>query len=254
MGEHSVIIACSSEREIRWLERNFPNLTGTPSEPDIYIELHGGYGVPFVNYDVSVDIDREQVRFKRADYSIEATDDFRKSKLLVHDELAFKHALMNLYSSYIVEHQWGLLVHSSCAVESGLAHLFAGYSGAGKSTAAKLSHPRLLLSDEATIIRVSPKGGHVYNSPFRSELDTEDPLAMSPLGGIHLLKQAAYNQRTQLDKISGLMMLMDKVFFWPGQPRDAAKVLELLRCLVQRVPIYELSFQNSNSFWELIMP
>ena len=49
---------------------------------------------------------------------------------------------MNLYSSFIAYHNWGLLIHSSCVVNKGEAHIFSGHSGAGKSTAAKLSHPR----------------------------------------------------------------------------------------------------------------
>ncbi len=71
------------------------------------------------------------------------------------NEFALKHALMNLYSSFIVHHKWGLLIHSSCLKEGDKAFLFSGQSGAGKSTVVKLSHPRPILSDEATVVKIT---------------------------------------------------------------------------------------------------
>lgn len=124
----------------------------------------------FVDYNVESIENRNTIQYRRADYVIEVDREFKSATIQVYDELALKHAMMNLYSSFLVYHNWGLLIHSSCVIEKEKAHMFAGQSGAGKSTAAKLSFPRNLLSDEATLVKITPEKVTVFNSPFRSEL------------------------------------------------------------------------------------
>ncbi|WP_347548691.1 hypothetical protein ABFG93_14275 [Pseudalkalibacillus hwajinpoensis] len=180
--------------------------------PDMVIRLEDNYGIPFIDYDVKIIKDHTKITYQRSDYLIEVDPDYKEATLYVHDELALKHALMNLYSSFIVHHNWGLLIHSSCAIEKGKAHIFSGQSGAGKSTAAKLSHPRELLSDEASILKITDQGVTVYNSPFNSELDSSD-LEEASLASIQLLHQSLSNRREKISKSDALLQLIDKVFY-----------------------------------------
>jgi hypothetical protein len=159
---------------------------------------------------------------------------------------------MNLYSSFIVYHNWGLLIHSSCAIDNGKAHIFAGQSGAGKSTAAKLSYPRKLLSDEAALIKITPEKVTVFNSPFRSELEAGNFKEQVELASVQILYQALQNNRAKLTKSDALLHLMDKVFFWPHSLDETKTIMRLLTDLVKIVPGYELQFQKNNTFWELI--
>ena len=159
---------------------------------------------------------------------------------------------MNLYSSFIVYHNWGLLIHSSCAIEKGTAHIFAGKSGAGKSTAAKLSYPRNLLSDEATLVKITPEKVIVFNSPFRSELEVGNFVEQVDLTSVQILFQALQNIRATLTKSDALFQLMDKVFYWPHSQKEIKTIMKLLTNLVKNVPVYELHFQKNNTFWELI--
>jgi hypothetical protein len=252
IGEHTIHIVVQTEKAVNWIRRNFPMEAYSGGEPDLFIQLKEGYGVPFVNYNVLISQYAHTVIFRRADYEIETDRDYRQSKVSVHDEWAFKHALMNLYSSFLVRYNWGLLIHSSCVVEKGGAHMFAGHSGAGKSTAAKLSLPRELLSDEATVVKITSDVCTVYNSPFRSELLEANKLPHCPLMSIQLLKQADYNQRIPLSSSNGLLQLMDKVFYWGRSPEETRCIMGLLHKLATNVPIYELHFQKNNTFWELI--
>jgi hypothetical protein len=252
IGEHFMQIVYHSDTFMNWIQRNFSALAPTRAKPDLFIYLTEGYGIPFVDYNVQITREADTVSFRRADYLIEADLDYRHARVAVHNELALKHALMNLYSSYLVHHQWGLLIHSSCVMDKGKAHMFAGQSGAGKSTAAKLSLPRELLSDEATLVKITSHEILAFNSPFRSELDVTNAEAYCPLASIQLLNQALINRRVSLKKSNGLLLLMDKVFYWNHKPEDTKKVLGLLTKLTDAVPIYELDFQKNNTFWELI--
>ncbi|MFE5318344.1 hypothetical protein ACFQ88_06520 [Paenibacillus sp. NPDC056579] len=252
IGEYDIQIVCQSDSLMTWIQRNFPANVLAKAKPDLFIHLIEGYGVPFVDYNVEIVKTTSNISFHRADYLIETDLDYHHAKVSVHNELALKHALMNLFSSFLVRRQWGLIIHSSCVVEQGKAHIFAGHSGAGKSTAAKLSSPRELLSDEATLVKISPNEIVVYNSPFRSELDVTHAGAYCPLASIQLLKQSQTNSRTSMGKSSGLLHLMDKVFYWTQDPEETRTIMNLLAILAEAIPIYELRFQKNDTFWELM--
>ena len=57
------------------------------------------YGVPFVDYEVQIIKELNNIYFRRADFFIEAHHEYKHETIKVHDELALKHALMTLYSS-----------------------------------------------------------------------------------------------------------------------------------------------------------
>lgn len=254
IGEHSFKITCHSTELIGMLKRNFHiDSSDSDFETNMTMTIEEGYGVPFKDFDVQILKEPNRIMFRRADYLIEVDSDYKTANISVYNDFALKHALMNLYSSFIVYHNWGLLLHSSCVIENGKSHIFAGQSGAGKSTAAKLSYPRPLLSDEATILKITSNGVIVFNSPFRSELASSDDRGKhTQLGSIQILYQALQNNREPLKKSDAYLSLIDKVFYWTNNQEEVKRVLQLLKLLVNYVPVYKLYFQKNNQFWELI--
>lgn len=253
IGDHLIQINCKSNDLINFFQKNFLPYTGKAEQkPNLIINIEDGYGIPFEDYEVEVTKQEDKLFYRRADYLIEVDREFKLATVSVHDALALKHALMNLYSSFIVDRNWGLLIHSSCVIEKGKAHIFAGHSGAGKSTAARLSYPRELLSDEATLVKITPEGIRIYNSPFRSELEAQQFEGDVELASVQMLHQALQNKRIKMGKSDALVHLMDKVFFWPHSQEETKEILNLMTMLVKQVPVYELHFQKNNTFWELI--
>jgi len=251
IGEHTIQITVQSAICLK-IQNLFNSINSTNQLTSINVKIKFGYGESFTDYQVSIKKDANKISFQRSDYLIESTPDYTSATIHVHDELALKHALMNLYSSYIVYHNWGLLIHSSCAIENGKAHIFAGHSGAGKSTAARLSEPRALLSDEATIVKISENSITVFDSPFRSELPSTGYQQPTPLAGIQLLQQSEKIRLEKMRKPDALLSLMDKVFYWSHDPVETQRIMGLLRTLVEKVPVYELYFRKDPTFWELI--
>ncbi|MFE4114860.1 hypothetical protein [Priestia sp. YIM B13448] len=252
IGEHQALVVCHSFQVWDFIKKNYEPFFAKIERPDIVIQVEDGYGVPFVDYQVDVEQEADTISFQRADYIIQANLNKGQARIQIYDELALKHALMNFYSSYIVYHNWGLLIHSSCATEKGRAHLFAGQSGAGKSTCAKLSAPRPILSDEATLLKVEKNQITVFNSPFRSELSAPSIEGTIPLASIQLLHQSLDNQRTKLGKASALLQIMDKVFYWNKDSEETKKIVQMIKEVLDHVPVYDLYFQKNNTFWELI--
>lgn len=253
IGEHIIDVTSNSINIAKTLlNENRFLIEGCEVQPHIVIHIEHGYGVPFVDYDVKITKELNKLYFRREDYLIETDEEYKNATIYVYDELALKHALMNLYSSYIVYHNWGLLIHSSCVVENEKAHIFAGQSGAGKSTAAKLSYPRLLLSDEATLIKITTEEVTIFDSPFRSEIKSSGFEKSRSLVSVQLLHQSLENNRIQLNKSAAFLHLMDKVFYWAHDPSETKNIVKLLESLIHKVPVYNLYFQKNNTFWELI--
>lgn len=253
IGDFFIHILCESKNLRKMLGKNFHSYISAENiQPDIVIKVEDGFGVSFQDYHVDIMKDNNQILYRRADYLIQVDSDYKTASISVYDELALKHALMNLFSSFIVYHNWGLLIHSSCVIENGKAHIFAGQSGAGKSTAAKLSYPRNLLSDEATLVKITEEDVQIYNSPFRSEIEADAFHGNLSLASVQILFQALQNKREKVAKSDSLFQLMDKVFFWPQSQEETSTIMKLMTLLVKQVPVYELHFQKNNSFWELI--
>ncbi|MGJ7911456.1 hypothetical protein [Neobacillus sp. LXY-1] len=253
IGDFLIQINFESKQLGRFFEKNFNiHELETVQKTDLEINIKDGYGVPFQDYHVDISKRDNQIIFQRADYSIKVEDQYRSATISVYNQLALKHALTNLFSSFIVHHNWGLLIHSSCVIENEGAHIFAGQSGAGKSTAAKLSFPRELLSDEATLVKITSEGGIVYNSPFRSEIEAKPIDQVEKLKSIQILHQALQNSRMLIPKSDAFLQLMDKVFYWPHSKEELKTISDLLLLLVKNTPVYELHFVKDNSFWKLI--
>lgn len=257
IDEQFVKITCDSPVLWSYITDNFRpvNDVDPRKKADIELDIAGDYGAPFSGFDVQVANLGHVVLFKRSDYLIAVAPDFCKAVIKAYDRMALKHALLNFYSSYLIHYESGLLIHSSCVIDHGFAHMFAGQSGVGKSTAARLSHPRKLLSDEATLIKISPETGTIraYNSPFRSDIGAIDGGIPCELKSIQLLHQHTENKRTRVTKeASPVQLLLPRTFYWPHTDKELSIIHKLLNKIVEQVPVYDLYFQKNNTFWKLI--
>ncbi len=253
VGEHHIRFLAETEWVKAYIRTKFQVLDGVSgAAPDLEVELAAGYGEPFVSFDVASSVEEGEIFFRRTDYQIRISEDFGQAQISVYDDFALKHALMNLYSSYIVHKGWGLLVHSSCVMEAGKAYLFAGHSGAGKSTVAWLSLPRQVLSDEATILKVEEGRVTVFDSPFRSGLEMPYHGDGCELAAIQFLRQSPEIKRIVLGKSAAMMELFGKIFYWPHMPSDTVKIMKLFQHLIANIPAYELYFQKNDAFWKEI--
>lgn len=255
IGEHTVFVTTADQSIIGWLHQHFKVIKADEWDdclPDIYIRIRNGFGQEAKSYEVDIHEGIEKVYYKREDYLMEVDHDYRRALLRVHNELALKHALMALYSAYIVHYNWGLMIHSSCVAEAKQSYLFAGQSGAGKSTVVMLSRPRTILSDEATLVRIGTDGVFAYDSPFRSDSSSSFDQDCLPLKGIYLLEQSQQIDTDIIKPTEAVLRLMDKIFYWAVNPTETVKVLSMCRKLTEQVPSYKLYFQKNNLFWECI--
>ena len=138
-----------------------------------------------------------------------------------------------------------LLFHSSAVELNGKAHMFAGVSGAGKSTIARLladNHPEFIkLSDELLALRQNGNRWEAVASPFfaREELPVG---RTAPLAGIHLIAQAPEHSRTTMEPGTALPELLRHILTYSNTPTTTEVVLGLAASLITSTPVYRLEF------------
>lgn len=261
IGEHPVLFRVANARSADFLKMTIgdrPSASGNEVRPEYVVTLSDGYGAQLEDTpdesDPIVYSQTEQgLLFERADYRLAIHASRREAEIRFYDYFGLRTAMLNWYSNLLSHLRWGAIVHSCCAVDKGGAHLFVGYSGAGKSTVASLSRPRPLMADETSFIRIPEVGPiMVHDSPFRNDFKEPMDGGPVPLAGIYLLKQSPVIAKRRIAGGEAMFALFDKIVHWNNDAGETAQLIRMCRSLVERVPVYELEFQKNDRFWEVI--
>lgn len=148
----------------------------------------------------------------------------------------------------------GVLLHA-CAIKDGdKGILFAGTSGAGKSTTANLWQdiPGVtLLSDDRVILRRYDNRFWIYGTPWHGDARAASPEAVE-LDRIFILNQASLNNVIPLRPLDAASRLLVRAFptFWDTDGMQFT--MNFLSDLVQTAPCFQLDFLPDPSAVEYI--
>ena len=162
-------------------------------------------------------------------------------------------AALRIIHSLILAREGGLMVHAASAVRNGKAFLFAGVSGAGKTTISRLAPAdATLLTDEISYLRRNGRGYVAYGTPFAGELAKLGENTQAPLAALYLLQKGPENTIEPVRASEAVHRLMENVLFFTHDPELVALVFESACDLVRHVPVYRLTFVPDERVWELI--
>lgn len=138
----------------------------------------------------------------------------------------------------------GVEIHGCGVIDrDGAAYLFAGQSGAGKSTIARVwqEEGAAILSDDRVVLRVRDDRVWVYGTPWHGEADFASP-ASAPLGRLFFLEHGATNGARPMRAAAAAARLLTCSFppFYDEAGLDFT--LRLLADVVERIPCVELTF------------
>jgi hypothetical protein len=165
--------------------------------------------------------------------------------------------VLRITHSLVLAEQGGFLLHAASAIRNNRAFLFAGVSGAGKTTMSRLAPPdATVLTDEISYVRRSDlKNNHTYTAfgtPFAGELARVGANTSAPLEALYLLVQGPENRIEPISKIDAARAIMRHVLFFAEEKELVAKVFDSVLEFVSRVHVAQLIFTPDARAWELI--
>ena len=122
--------------------------------------------------------------------------------------------VLRIVHTLILARQGGFLVHAASAIRGGKAFLFAGVSGAGKTTISRLAPPdTTLLTDEISYVRREGNRYLACGTPFAGELARVGENQSAPLSAVFLLEKGLRNRIEPIgptEAIQRLLMFVKK--------------------------------------------
>jgi len=162
-------------------------------------------------------------------------------------------AVLRIVHTLVLAREGGLLLHSASAIRNGKAFLFAGVSGAGKTTISRLA-PRdaTLLTDEISYVRRSGDGYTAFGTPFTGELAKLGENVSAPVHTLFLLAQGPENRMDEVDSAEAARLLLGNVLFFAEDEALVQATFHAAFEFVSRVPVKRLTFVPDSRVWELI--
>ena len=166
-------------------------------------------------------------------------------------------AVLRIVHTLVLARQGGFLLHSASAVRNGKAFLFAGVSGAGKTTISRLAPAdATLLTDEISYVRklnVSGRDEYVaFGTPFTGELAKLGENTSAPVAALYLLAQGPENRIEPVSASDAGRELLANMLFFAEDQEMVHWAFQAACDFVDSVPVYKLTFVPDARVWEMI--
>lgn len=228
---------------------DFLNETSHPSS-EIFVTIVPGTAS---DEDLSVTFKDGEWQLRRSDFDARWNPQTgRASARVVASPYAID-SLLRVMHTILLAREGGFLVHAASAIVNGRAYLFAGKSGAGKTTISRLAPPNAsLLTDEISYVRRSGDSYTAYGTPFSGELAKPGENVSAPLHTLFLLEKGLQHETRPVSHAEALRSLLKNILFFSADPSQVQRVFEAASEFVCTVPVERLVFAPEKEVWELI--
>lgn len=171
---------------------------------------------------------------------------------------AVERTLTYILMQALPREQDGMLLHGAGVVlADGAGYLFAGPSGAGKTTVAGLAEGLgLVLSDENVAARLVGHGAVLWSTPFWGHSTPPERVrrinCRAPLARIFILEHAAEFALTALRPAAAVAALLSTEKVATERVASADAWLAIAGRLAATVPIYRLGFRPTPELWDFL--
>ena len=162
-------------------------------------------------------------------------------------------AVLRIVHTLVLAKQGGFLLHAASAIRHGKAFLFAGVSGAGKTTISRLAPAdATLLTDEISYVRKHDRGYVAYGTPFTGELAKLGENASAPVEVLYLLAQGPENRIDPVPVADAGRELLSNMLFFAEDQAMVHCAFQAACDFVHQVPVRRLTFVPDARVWEMI--
>lgn len=178
--------------------------------------------------------------------AMRCSEDWSEVSLFMHPayvRFAIDNAAMLVYAFATVGRKT-LLFHSSVTVRDGLAYMFLGHSGTGKSTHSqqwKAAFPEVeLLNDDNPAVRImDDRTVRVYGTPWSGKTPCYKA-SSAPVAALVQLAQAPENSITRLRMSQAYPFILASVSGLKVLPKMMDQIYESIALLLELCPVYKL--------------
>ena len=253
IGGMPIFLQTDDEDFQRLVEDRYAGFINTSVEPACQLEIHLHPPKDRMPGDVRVSRSGSAWRIERGDFRAEFDARSRRGWVRQSPNPYSLDAVMRIIHSLVLAQEGGFLVHAASGVRNGRAFVFAGVSGAGKTTISRLAPPdATLLTDEISYIRRGASGYHAYGTPFAGELARVGTNVKAPLEALYFLEKGPDNRIAPISEPDAAHALIRNILFFAHDPGLVERVFESALEFVSRVQVARLVFTPDERAWELI--
>jgi hypothetical protein len=149
----------------------------------------------------------------------------------------------------IVAQGLGLMLHACGIARNGKGYIFAGPSGAGKTTLSRLwaeASEATILGDECLILRKQGGQFWVYGTPWTGEASLFSPLR-AQVEGVFFIRHSQQNSLEPIPPNRAAELLLSQSILTPYDSFAVQSGLDLCLDFVSQIPAYDFGFVPDES-------
>ncbi len=254
VGEMPVRVNTSDPQFLTMLQDRYAGFVGTSEHAEMEFDVD--LTPPrFSDPDADVRVTHSEGRWllERGDFRAEWFPASRRGWIRQSANPYSIDAVLRIVHTLVLARQGGFLLHSASAVRNGKAFLFAGVSGAGKTTISRLVPPdATLLTDEISYVRRRESGYVAFGTPFTGELAKLGENVSAPVAALYLLAQGSENRIDVISPGEAARRLLANMLFFAEDEELVQSAFHAAFEFVSRVPVSQLTFVPDARVWELI--
>jgi hypothetical protein len=241
---------------LRMLQERYAGFVTSAGDAEFEFEIDlAPPGLVSADEDVRVRLDSGQWRLERGDFHAEWSVASARGRIRQTANPYSIDAILRIVHTILLAQKGGFLVHAASAVRNGRAFIFAGVSGAGKTTISRLApKDATLLTDEISYVRKQEDGRYVaFGTPFTGELAKLGENIQAPIAAFYLLRQGTENRIDPVSGIEATRALLSNILFFAEDAELVRQVFSAACEFTSRVPVYQLTFLPDSRVWEMIV-
>lgn len=162
-------------------------------------------------------------------------------------------SVLRIVHTLVLARRNGFLLHAASAIRNGKAFLFAGVSGAGKTTISRLAPSDvILLTDEISYVRKDGDCYLAFGTPFAGELAKVGENVSAPVVALYLLAKGPENRIETVASGEAIRSLLANTLFFAEEEEFVRAAFHAAFEFVSRIPVLRLTFVPDSRVWELI--
>ena len=237
------------------IESRYASFIASPARPDLEFDIELSDTDSLVSADDDVHVTRagDTWELRRGDFHATWNIQSARGRVRQSNNPYAIDSVLRIVHSILLASRGGFLLHAASAIRDGHAFLFAGVSGAGKTTISRLAPvDATLLTDEISYVRYHDGKFEACGTPFAGELARAGENSSAPVKTLFFLEQAPQNRIEPVNPADAVRLLLRNVLFF-AEDADLVRHLFASACkFAEEVPIRRLCFVPDQRVWEVI--